>query len=273
MTPQPPWTYATLRSVAEVLADTKDGLTGRQIGDLLLRLRMDDPLPTASKADRLTEAFVARQNVDQEPRRIVTFIVQAMEPVRYRDCPELFTLRQDKLNERLAFVGLHLNDEGQVHMGARAKTLDEATRVATSLRDELRRRDAHPEVLRYCSVEVLKKAHFHACLEATKSVFDRLRTITGTPGDGAALVDNVLALGKSGTPLLAINALNSQTEKDEQTGLANLVKGLSGLFRNPTAHDPRLTREVSEAELLEAITIVSMVHRRLDGARPTDHPQ
>lgn len=262
------WSYATLKEVGAVLADTEHGLTGKEIGDLLVRLAMADPLPSATKRDRLTEAFVARQNKDGSAKRIITFIVHAMEPVRYRDRPELFTLRQDRLNERLAFVGLHVNDKGQVARGAQAQTLDEATRIATSIRDELQRRGAHPEVLRYCSTEVLKRAHFHACLEATKSIFDRLRTLTGAPGDGAALVDAALALGKSGTPMLAINTLQTQTEKDEQSGLANLIKGLGGLYRNPTAHDPRLSRSVTDEELLEVLTMVSMVHRRLNEARP-----
>lgn len=265
--PQPPWSYATLKEVAAVLADTEDGLTGKEIGDLLARLKISDPLPGATKRDRLTEAFVARQNKDGSSQRIITFIVHAMEPVKYRDRPDLFTLRQDRLNERIAFVGLYVNDKGQVARGVQAQTLDEATRIATSIRDELQRRRTHPEVLRYCSIEVLKRAHFHACLEATKSIFDRLRNLTGASGDGAALVDAALALGKSGTPMLAINSLRTQTEKDEQTGLANLVKGLGGLYRNPTAHDPRLNRSVSEDELLELLTMVSMVHRRLDVAR------
>ncbi len=263
--PQSSWKYPVLKAIADVLADTSDGLTGREIGDLLLRLRMDDPIPTATKRDRLAEAFVARQNKDQSSKRIVTFIVTAMDPVRYRSQPELFALRQDRLNEHLAFVGLRVNDEGKVARGAQAQTLDEATRIATSIRDELQRRKAHPEVLRYCSMEVLKKSHFHACLEATKSIFDRLRSLTGISGDGAALVDATLALGKSGVPLLAINSLRTQTEKDEQTGLANLVKGLNGLYRNPTAHDPRLNRTINDDELLEVLTMVSMVHRRLDG--------
>lgn len=192
--PEPTWTYAVLKEVAAVLADTADGLTGKEIGDLLFRLKMADPMPGATKRDRLTEAFVARQNTDGSPRRIITFITHAMEPVRYRDRPDLFTLRQDRLNERLAFVGLHVTAKGDVARGARANTLDEATRVATSIRDELARRKTHPDVLRYCSVEVLKRDHFHACLEATKSIFDRLRTMTGASGDGASLVDATLAL-------------------------------------------------------------------------------
>lgn len=263
--PLPPWSYPVLKAIADVLADTSDGLTGREIGDLLLRLRMEDPTPTATKRDRLAEAFVARQNKDQSAKRIITFIVKAMEPVRYRSQPELFALRQDRLNEHLAFVGLRVNDEGKIAKGAVAQTLDEASRIATSIRDELHRRKCHPEVLRYCSVEVLKKAHFHSCLEATKSIFARLRSLTGASGDGAALVDTALALGKSGVPMLAINSLGTQTEKDEQTGLANVVKGLNGLYRNPTAHDPRVNRMSTDDELLEVLTMVSMVHRRLDG--------
>lgn len=38
------------------------------------------------------------------------------------------------------------------------------------------------------------------------------------------------------------------------------------MFRNPTAHDPRISRAVSDDELLELLTMVSMVHRRLDAA-------
>lgn len=47
---------------------------------------------------------------------------------------------------------------------------------------------------------------------------------------------------------------------------ANVVTGLLGLDRNPTAHDPKIHRVVSDEELLEALTAMSMVHRRLDGA-------
>ncbi|MDT7511730.1 TIGR02391 family protein [Bifidobacterium sp. H6bp9] len=145
-----------------------------------------------------------------------------------------------------------------------AQTLDEATRAATSIRDELNRRKTHPEVLRYCSLEVLKLDNFHACLKAVKSVFDRLRKISGEQGDGAVLVDATLSLGKSHHPKLAINSLNTQTERDEQSGFANLVKGLSSLYRNPTAHDPRFTRVIIKNELLGVLTLVSMIHRRLD---------
>lgn len=57
---QLPWKYPVLKAIAGVLADTSDGLTGREIGDLLPRLHMEDLLLTATKRDRLAEVFVAR---------------------------------------------------------------------------------------------------------------------------------------------------------------------------------------------------------------------
>ena len=112
---------------------------------------------------------------------------------------------------------------------------------------------------------------FHAQLEAAKSAFDKLRERTGLAGDGAALVDAALSLGHTGVPVLAINPLTTKTERDEQTGLANLIKGLSGMFRNPVVHDPRLRRTVTDDELLELLTTLSIIHRRLDAA--TLHPR
>lgn len=118
-------------------------------------------------------------------------------------------------------------------------------------------------MLHYCDIELLKK-NFHALMEACKSVFDRLRSISGANGDGAGLVDRTLTFGKSRVPVLAINAPRTQTDKDEQSGFANLLKRLSGIYRNPVAYHPRILRTVPDTELLGLLTTLSMIHRRLD---------
>jgi uncharacterized protein (TIGR02391 family) len=120
-----------------------------------------------------------------------------------------------------------------------------------------------------CGVEVLADNTFHALLEAVKGVFERLRHLTGETSDGAELVAIALDAGKS-EPLLIINSYRTKSDRTEQTGFANLVKGLAGLYRHPVAHDPRTSRSVGDQELLEALTTVSMVHRRLDTAKT--HP-
>ena len=260
-----PWPAAVVRGVAGVVGHTSHGLTGSKIAKLLAELKLPDPGPV-TKADRLEYAMVNRQSGDKSSKRLVTLLVHVMAPVLYREDPGLFTRRQDDLNEVLVHVGLKITDEGQVATGATASTLDEAARHANNLRAELLRRGTHPDVLRYCTAELLAKDAFHATLEAAKSVFDKIRALTQLRGDGAPLVDGALGPGKSGQPVLAINSLDTQTEQDEQKGLANLIKGVNSMFRNPVAHDPRIRRTVTDQELLECLTTLSMIHRRLDGA-------
>ncbi|MEW1552011.1 TIGR02391 family protein [Streptomyces tsukubensis] len=197
---------------------------------------------------------------------MIAFITHAMAPVRYRNEPAVFSRRRDDLNEVLVHVGLRVNEEGRIARGPAARTLDEAAEHANSLRAELRRRGTHPPVLAYCTLEILGKNAFHANLEAVKSVFDRLQQLTGEHLDGARLADAVLMPGGSGVARVAIN-IGSTPTKDEQKGFAGLVKGVGSMYRNPAAHDPRLHRAVTDAELLELITTLSMIHRRLDGAR------
>jgi hypothetical protein len=74
-----------------------------------------------------------------------------MAPVNYRDDPQLFTRRQDGLNEVLVYLGFRVNDKGQVARGARASTLSDAARHANTVRTELRRRGTHQAVLDYCT--------------------------------------------------------------------------------------------------------------------------
>nr|WP_240529882.1 TIGR02391 family protein [Streptomyces mangrovisoli] len=103
---------------------------------------------------------------------------------------------------------------------------------------------------------------------STSPAADRLQQPAGEHLDGARLVDAVLMPGR-GTARAAINANVTGPELDEQKGLANLLKGLFSMYRNPAAHEPRLHRTVTDGELLELLTTLSMVHRRLDGAHVT----
>jgi uncharacterized protein (TIGR02391 family) len=224
--------------------------------------------PDLTKRYRLREALLRKQETDQASNCVSAFIAVAIDPVRFTDDPPGFTRREETLNEVLIFAGLRIGDDGKLYSGAaQARTLSEAADRASSLRSELRRRGTHQQVLEYCTVEILQKNAFHASLEATKGLAQRLRDMTGHSGDGTRVADAVLALGKTGRPVLAINELRTETERDEQTGFLNLVKGLFGLYRNPVAHDPRARRVASDDELLELMTMLSMLHRRMDSAR------
>jgi uncharacterized protein (TIGR02391 family) len=102
---------------------------------------------------------------------------------------------------------------------------------------------------------------FHAVLEASKSVAEKIRRKAALQSDGAHLVDEALG---GDSPRLRINTFHTESEKSEQRGFANLVKGLFGVFRNPTAHTLRVAWNMSDEDALDLFTIASYVHRRID---------
>lgn len=260
-----------LQALCDVLGDTRDGLTGGEIGRLLAACRIDDPVPGMTKRYRLFEALQARQAQDGCSNAVLHFVQQAMAPVSYRGQTDIFDSRRHGLNEVLAFAGWQLGEDGQLRAAEKATTLSEAQERAGRLRSELQRRHVHADVLQFCRTELLQENFFHAVLEATKSVAEKIRGRTGLQEDGGPLVDAAFGKGSSSYPLLAFNTLQTSSEWSEHTGLMNLLKGTLGTFRNPTAHAPKISWVVNERDALEALTLLSMLHRRLDEAVST-HP-
>lgn len=265
-TPIPPFDANIIQGVADVLGETVEGLSGAEIDRALAQAGIPNVSPGITKRHRIFNALAAHQNKHRNGKSLVAFINETMAPVRYRNEQALHARRMAELTEVLIYAGLAVDDKGDVvrPKGGAASTLDEAAQRAGSIRSELRRRGTHRRVLDYCTDELLQKNNFHAMLEASKSIPARLRKMTGIQEDGAGLADATLSWASG--PLIAINDGVSDTDRAEQAGFANLVKGILGMFRNPTAHDPRLHREVTDDELLEALTMMSMVHRRLDAA-------
>ena len=256
---------AHLEAVCKVLGDTASGLTGGEIERLLRARGIADPGPI-TKWQRLHQAFLAQQTRDRCANNVVAFIADAMAPARYLNSRQVFEIRRAALNVALAFEGLSVRDDGNVERREVAKTLSEAEGRASLLRRALQDRKVHPEVLKFCRAELLEDNYFHALLEATKSVADRLRGLTGLTEDGSELADKALMLGAAGHPRLALNSCGEESERSEQKGFAWLVKGLFGAFRNPTAHAPRISWTMSEQDALDILSTISYVHRRLDSA-------
>lgn len=48
------------------------------------------------------------------------------------------------------------------------------------------------------------------------------------------------------TPKIRLNSGASESERNEQVGVASLAKGLFSAFRNPAAHEPRSCWQISE---------------------------
>jgi len=55
----------------------------------------------------------------------------------------------------------------------------------------------------------------------------------------------------------------------EHVGLMSLMKAAFSMYRNPTAHAPKISWCMTEQDALDLLTLVSLIHRRLDQAVKT----
>ena len=257
-----------LEAICKVLADTEDGLTGTQIGYLLQDCRIPETDPGLTKWKRLFNAFVAFQNEHKAGNHVVVFIKRAMNPASYTEKQTDFRLRQDRLNTVLAFCGMQIGDDGKVRRTGSVNTLDEAMKRASRLRSSLIQRNVHEDVLRFCNAELLQENYFHAVFEAMKSITSKLRKMTGSTSDGADLVHTAFGT-RSGTPTFVINIFDTDTLKGEQRGFVSLLVGLYGTIRNPLAHTPKVEWDMDEQDTLDILTMISLVHRKIDNAKIT----
>lgn len=123
-------------------------------------------------------------------------------------------------------------------------------------------RNAHQEIFKYCTTELVDKNYFHAVFEACKGLFARIRQLSLINTDGIRLVEYVF-----NHPILVINSYKSKQEKDEQKGFEAILEGLCNMFRNPEAHQPKIEWPVSEQDALEILSLISYCHRRLDNTK------
>ncbi len=259
-----PFSSQHLEAACRVLADTERGLSGTQIERLLQEIEVADTSPGMTKWKRLFNAMAGVQNEHQVGNHLIMFINRAMNPVNYAREPEAFAWRRDELNVVLAFSGFYVREDGKVGYADKATTLDAARARAGRLKTALESRAVHAEVLNYCRSELLEENYFHAVFEATKGVAERIRLLSGLNGDGADLVNKAFA-GQQ--PVLVLGPLTSESEKSEQKGFANLLIGLFGAVRNPLAHAPKTNWPMSEQDALDILTLVSLLHRKLDGTQ------
>jgi uncharacterized protein (TIGR02391 family) len=110
--------------------------------------------------------------------------------------------------------------------------------------------------------ELMQDNYFHAVFEAAKGLAQRIRDLSGEQADGAALVDRVFSVDR---PLLAINSLQTETERSEHKGFAALLKGCFAAIRNPLAHEPKILWQ-GEDDAADYLSLISLVHRKLDDA-------
>lgn len=256
---------ASLESICKILGETADGLTGTEISKYLSECNIKDPQINSTKWKRLYDSLTLKQKEDQCANNIVAFIQHVIRPSRHVDNQNWFEQIRTKLNYVLSFEGYEITESGSIKYISTVKTFSEAEERASQLKKILIDRNIHPDVLSFCKAELLVDNYFHAVFEATKSIAEKIRVKTNLTSDGSELVDQAFSY-KGKVPFLALNNLTTESYQSEQKGFMNLLKGIFGTFRNITAHAPKITWKINEQDALDILSMISLIHRKLDNA-------
>lgn len=257
-----PFGHGSIENIARIVGEL---YSGPELTRILAAIGMPDPLgEDQTKWKRLAASMQNKQFAQRDGRPVLAVIIAAMKPEMIWDRQTKAAVARDELTQVLSLSGYRVRDNGTIGPAEKADTASEASARTERLRKLLEARDAHPDVICYCREELLRKDCYAAVFEAVKGLGARLRDKSGLDEDGRALVQAALR-GKQ--PRVLLTDYATVTERNEQEGVALLAEGVFAAFRNPAAHEPRLVWEVNEQDALDVLGTLSMIHRRLDGAK------
>ena len=262
-----PFSEQHLQLICDVLGSASAGLPGAEINRLLDQAGIEAPMTDIPKRRRLYQALSICQQQDGSATRVMVFLKAAMEPGRYRENPAQFELLRGQLNQGLASAGYQIDPEGKFHVIPVIKASKEAVQRANRLRAEMQRRNAHPDVLRFCRADLLEESCCTAILQAIRCAADKVRQKGNFSGEGASLVEEAFGLDRG--PKLAFNTLQTTQEYGEHARIMHLMRGLFEAFLEPEATSQESPRQMSEQDVLDVLSLLSLIHRHLDQAVPT----
>lgn len=258
-----PFSSSEIDSISHCLGDTVKGI---DITNYFHDNNYKDNSCENTKWKRL-RAYLSDIQSNAYCTQVLQAIKDLLSRTRFLGREDEFEKHREEINRILVLRGITYCEDGEFRGCQPANTISEAENRASIIRQKLRGRRIHPEVIRYCKAELMQDNYFHAVLEATKGVAQRLRDLSGKISDGTKLVDETLLPKQA--PLLAINSLITDSEKSEQNGFASLVKGCFEAIRNPLAHEPKIMWN-GEDDVADLFSLLSLIQRKLDGCVRTD---
>lgn len=263
-----------LKSICDVLADTSRGLTK---SELSLKLgqsgisAVDDGFKSDgltyqigfNKRDWLFNCFANEVNTKKTYLNILKFIENALDPVNYTTSEkrDKYNYLFEETNKVLLLIGLEVQEDGKIKAAVKATSLDEVDRRVNNLQKQLYNRAIHSQVTKYCIKDYLRKDYYDAVFEASKGLAQRVREISGLATDGGTLFQ---AAFNKNDPYIFFNAMQTDSEKSEYSGLRELLESIFHLVRNPAAHTPKINWCTNETKALDVLTLISFAHKYLD---------
>lgn len=133
-------------------------------------------------------------------------------------------------------------------------------------------RHLHSELKDQVAVYYKENLFGDAADQAIKIYFDRMKDMTGSKLDGTDLVSKAYRSADytgAKSPKIRLNNLSTDSEKNIQTGQADMSRGVYSGFRNPAGHAPMskvVPTVFSQLDCLNIMSLVSYLMYKLDGA-------
>lgn len=238
-----------------------ENITGTQITRCFKELHLSDTSKESTKWKRLAAVFKKYQKNTGTSSKTFAIIENLMNPVNFLDRTESYHNQLAEINKVLRMQGYEINESGQIKRAERITSIDVVSERYNSILQKLKQRGVHPEVLKYCKKELLAENYFHGILEAAKSLSNRTRELSGVIEDGTALFDKVFSVRN---PILKLNDLSTDSLRNQQNGLREMLNGITHYVRNVNAHEPSIKWIVEESEAISILETISFLHKMLD---------
>jgi len=123
----------------------------------------------------------------------------------------------------------------------------------------------HPRLRKQSESLFISKHYFEAIFEGYKLLGKAVRDKSGLTGDGKSLMSDAFSLRN---PVIILNDLQSETDRNEQEGFMYLFMGAMQGIRNPEAHEIRDLKDPVIA--LEYLAFASLLLRKLEEGKALD---
>jgi uncharacterized protein (TIGR02391 family) len=123
----------------------------------------------------------------------------------------------------------------------------------------------HPRLRKQCESLFISKHYSEAIFEGYKLLGKAVRDKSGLTGDGKSLMSDAFSIRN---PVIILNNLQSETDRNEQEGFMHLFMGAMQGIRNPEAHEIRDLKD--PIMTLEYLALASLLLRKLDEGKVLD---
>ena len=237
-------------------------MTGSTITKMLEQLNIEDNSNQSTKWRRLDFVMRESQTTYGCGNKILEIIKYVFHPTSswFSDNNE-YKSSINEINKCISFYGYEVQEDGNIHLIKSSKTRTQANERYDLLKSKLIERNIHPQILEFCTQDIVNEDYFSIIFEASKSVYDRIRKMTGINLDGNRLIYTCFDLKY---PIIVFNSLKTDTEKNLYSGLKNILLSIAQIGRNPKAHTPKIYSYDSLDNCLDILNLISFSHKMLD---------